>query len=82
MTKKFWRILKKALLDDKVTKGYQDLLRSGRREFKKSLEDWNYEDGLLLRRGKIYIPKDHNEELRQTIIQLHHDLPAAGHTGR
>ena len=74
--------IKTALLDDKVTKGYQDLLQSGRREFKKSLEDWNYEDGLLFRRGKIYIPKDKNDELRQSIIKMHHDLPSAGHTGR
>ena len=34
----------------------------------------------MLKEGKIYIPKD--EELRVEIIQLHHDIPAAGHGGR
>jgi len=34
----------------------------------------------VLKEGKIYIPKD--EELRAEIIQLHHDVPAAGHEGR
>jgi len=52
-------ILKKvkvALLSDKVTKDHKLLLKSGPREFEKSLQDWNYENRLLLYRGKIYIP--------------------------
>jgi len=48
--------VKAALLLDKVTKDYKSLLKSGPREFKKSLQDWNYENGLLLYRGKIYTP--------------------------
>jgi len=48
--------VKAALLSDKVTKDYKSLLKSGPREFKKSLQDWNYENGLLLYRGKIYTP--------------------------
>jgi hypothetical protein len=40
--------VKKALLDNQVTKDYKSLLESGPREFKKSLEEWNYENGLLL----------------------------------
>jgi len=35
---------------------------------------------LVLKEGKIYIPKD--EELRVEIIQLHHDVLVAGHGGR
>ena len=35
---------------------------------------------LVLKKGKIYIPKD--EELRMEIIWLHHDVPVAGHEGR
>lgn len=62
---KFLREVKEALMQDNVTKGYKDLLESGPREFKKSLEDWNYENGLLLFRGKVYIPKTKNEELRR-----------------
>lgn len=62
---KLLREVKEALMQDDVTKGYKDLLESGPREFKKSLEDWNYENGLLLFRGKVYIPKTKNEELRR-----------------
>ena len=31
----------------------------------------------MLKEGKVYMLKD--EELRAEIIQLHHDVPAAGH---
>jgi len=51
-------ILKKvkvALLSDKVTKDYKMLLKSGPREFRKSLQDWNYKNRLLLYKGKVYI---------------------------
>ena len=59
-------ILKKVkvvLLSDEVTKDYKLLLKSGLREFKKSLQDWNYENKLLLYRGKIYIPHSMNDNL-------------------
>ena len=48
--------VKAVLLLDKVTKDYKSLLKSSPREFEKSLQDWNYKNGLLLYRGKIYIP--------------------------
>ena len=48
--------VKAALLSDEVTKDYKTLLKSGPREFGKSLQDWNYENGLLLYKGKVYIP--------------------------
>jgi len=47
--------VKAALLLNEVTKDYKTLLKSGPREFGKSLQDWNYENGLLLYRGKVYI---------------------------
>ncbi|CDO69613.1 hypothetical protein BN946_scf184851.g1 [Trametes cinnabarina] len=75
------REVKEALLHDEVTKDYKQLLKSRPREFKKSLEDWNYENGLLLYRGKVYIPKSDNDDLRRRIVQRHHDLPSAGHPG-
>jgi len=34
----------------------------------------------VLKEGKVYMPKD--EELRAEIIQIHYDVPAAGHEGR
>jgi len=55
--------VKAALLLDEVTKDYKSLLKSGPREFKKSLQDWNYENGLLLYRGKIYIPHSMKDTL-------------------
>ena len=41
---------------------------------------WQIERELVLKEGKVYVPK--NEELRTEVIQLHHDVPAAGHGGR
>jgi len=66
-------------LSDEVTKDYKSLLKSSPREFEKSLQDWNYENGLLLYRGKIYIPHSVEDTLRQQIVQIHHDLLSAGH---
>ena len=73
--------VKAALLSDKVTKDYKTLLKSGPREFEKSLQDWNYENGLLLYRGKVYIPHSIEDTLWQQIIKMHHNLPSAGHPG-
>jgi len=74
--------VKAALLSDEVTKDYKSLLKSGPREFKKSLQDWNYENGLLLYREKIYIPYSMEDTLQQQIVQMHHNLPSAGHPGQ
>ena len=72
--------IKKALEDDTMTKDYQALLASGPREFGKDLKEWNFENGLLLHRGKVYVPKD--RELRLDLLKLHHDTRLAGHQGR
>jgi len=58
------------------------LLKFGPREFEKSLQDWNYENRLLLYRGKIYIPHSIEDTLRQQIIQMYHNFPSARHPGR
>jgi len=60
--------IKAALLSDKVTKDYKTLLKSSPREFGKSLQDWNYENGLLLYRGKVYIPHSMEDTLHLAII--------------
>ena len=39
--------------------------------------EWKIERELVLKEGKVYIPKD--EELRVEIIWWHHDVPAARH---
>jgi len=43
-------------------------------------EEWQIEGELVLKEGKVYVPKD--EELRVEIIQLHHDILVAGHRGK
>ena len=40
-------------------------------------EEWKIEEDLVIKEGKIYVLKD--VELRVEIIQLHHDVLAAGH---
>jgi len=42
-------------------------------------EEWKIEEELMLKEGKIYVPKD--VELRSKIIWLHHDVPVAGYRG-
>ena len=41
---------------------------------------WQMEEDLVLKERKVYIPKD--EELRAEVIQLDHDVLAAGHRRR
>ena len=43
-------------------------------------EEWQIEEGLVLKEGRVYVPKD--KKLRVEIIQLHHDTPIAGHGGQ
>ena len=42
-------------------------------------EEWQIERELVLKKEKIYVPKD--KELRVEIIQLH-DVPVAEHKGK
>ena len=43
-------------------------------------EEWQIEEGLVLKEGRVYIPKD--EKLQVEIIWLYHDIPIAGHRGQ
>ena len=43
-------------------------------------DKWQIEKDLVLKKGKVYVPKD--EELRAEIIQLYHNVLVAGHEGR
>jgi len=43
-------------------------------------EEWHQENGLMLKEGKVYIPRD--EKLRAEVIRLHHDMPVGGHGGQ
>ena len=43
-------------------------------------EEWHQEDGLMLKKGKVYVPRD--EKLRAEVIRLHHDMSVGGHRGQ
>jgi len=42
--------------------------------------EWEIKEDIVLKESKIYILKD--EELRIEVIQLHHNMPVAGHRSR
>jgi len=52
----------------------KDILTSSPRQVTKGLQEWNYEDGLILYKGLIYIPN--NEELKHKVTQQFHDTIA------
>jgi len=72
------KIRKCADLDEEVIKVLKDM----KGEKKKSIrgDEWIEEQGLILFRGKVYVPKD--EELRKEITRLHHNTSISGHPGR
>ena len=71
--------IKKARSKDKdVVRVVEEIKKAGVKELRGN--EWKIEGDLVLKEGKVYVPKD--EELRVEIIQLHHDVPAAGHGGR
>lgn len=67
-------------MEDDVQQAVEQVKKLGPKALKKGLEEWNTEEGLLLFRGQIYVPK--GEKLRTEIVRIHHDTPAAGHPGR
>jgi hypothetical protein len=54
--------------DSKVSTALETILHSGPRSLTKGLEDWNLEEGIILYRGHIYVPKDNL--LRRDIINV------------
>jgi hypothetical protein len=64
--------------EESVAKEAGELQKDKGRGMVKSAE-WSESDGLLMFRGKIYVPKD--RELRCHIIEQHHDTHIAGHVG-
>jgi RNase H-like domain found in reverse transcriptase/Integrase zinc binding domain len=66
--------------DQEVTQALSSILRNGPCTIAKGLEDWNLEEGLVLHKGKIYVPKV--TELRHDILKLHHNARATGHPGQ
>lgn len=66
--------------DIEVIHALDAILRNGPRTLVKNLQEWNYEDGMVLFRGKVYVPADN--ELRRDIVRMYHESPLAGHPGR
>jgi len=63
--------------DEEVIKVVEEMKKAGVKTLRN--EEWQIEEGLVLKEGKVYIPKD--KKLRVEIIQLYHDTPIAGHRG-
>jgi len=71
--------IKKARSKDKeIVRVVEEMKKAGVKELRGN--EWQIEGDLVLKEGKVYVPKD--EELRAEVIQLHHDIPTAGHEGR
>jgi len=63
--------------DKKVVRVVEEMKKARVKELRG--EKWKVEGELVLKEGKIYVPK--NMELRAEIIWLYHDVPVAGHGG-
>jgi len=72
------KIKKARSKDEDVIRVVEEMKKTGVKELRGN--EWKIEEDLVLKEGKVYVLKD--EELRAEVIQLHHDVPAAGHGGR
>ena len=61
--------------DEDVVRVVKEMKKAKIKEVRGS--EWKIEGELVLKEGKIYVPKD--EELRAEIIWWHHDVSAVGH---
>ena len=61
--------------DEEVVKIVEEMKKAGIRTLRG--EEWQLERDLVLKEGKVYVPKD--KELRVEIILLHHDILVAGY---
>ena len=61
-----------------VIKAVEEMKKAGVKTLRD--EEWQIEKGLVLKEGKVYVPKD--EKLRVEIIWLYHDMPIAEHRGQ
>jgi hypothetical protein len=67
-------------MDDKVIMALKTIKENGPRLLNKGLQEWNFEDNLIIFRGKIYVPKD--ESIRTEVVRSCHDPVIMGHPGR
>ena len=72
------KIKKARSKDEDVVRVVEKMKKAGVKELRGN--EWKIEGDLVLKEGKIYVPKD--EEVRAEVIRLHLDVLAAGHGGR
>ena len=66
--------------DEELVDAISKVLEGAPRMLRRGLEEWNTEEGLLLFRGKVYVPND--PDLRRRVVRNFHDSLPAGHPGR
>ena len=72
------KIKKARSKDEDVFRIVEEMKKAGVKELRGN--EWQIEEDLVLKKGKMYVPKD--EELRAEVIWLHHNIPAVGHGKR
>jgi len=72
------KIKKARSKDEDIVRVVEEMKRAKVKELQEN--EWNIEGELVLKEGKVYVPKD--KELRAEVIWLHHDVPAAEHGRR
>jgi len=72
------KVRKCEVRDDKVIKTVEEMKRAGVKMLRD--EEWRQEDGLMLKEGKVYVPKD--DKLRAEVTRLYHNMPVRGHGGQ
>jgi len=71
------KIKKARSKDEDVIRVVEEMKKTKIKEIREN--EWKIEGELVLKKGKMYVPKD--EELRVEVIRLHHNILAAGHGG-
>ena len=72
------RIRKSKARDNEVIKAVEEMKKARVKMLR--YEKWREEDRVILKKGKVYMPKD--EALRVEIIRLHHNMPIGRHGGQ
>jgi len=72
------KIRKSKAVDDKIVKVVEDMKKANVKVLRN--KEWKEEDRLMLKDGKVYVPKD--EEIRAKVIWIHYDMLVGGHGGQ
>ena len=72
------KIKKLEAKDDEVIKAVEEMKCADVKVLRD--EEWQEENGVMLKDGKVYVPKD--KKLRAEVIRLHHNTLVGGHGGQ